>query len=558
MHWTRSAKPLHPLAELSRDRSQVVDEVVGRTFAAISPAKTEEMVNDSLFWERKRLEGRSDPIRDALDHAFWKDLGAQLLAAGPAHQNDPLRDETFRFLLKKIIRYHAEEISGKFNERVYGFATAAIPRGFGWLLQALSWKSFQQMFTENVDLRRKVHLQGELDQIRTLARQGTVILVPTHFSNLDSIVVGWSLFELGLPPFCYGAGLNLFTNPAFGYFMNNLGAYKVDRRKKHALYKETLKHYSTAILERGCHSLFFPGGGRSRSGGIERRLKLGLLGTALDSYIGNLMSAKANPNVYIVPCVISYHFVLEAATLIDDFLTEQGKSRYIIEDDESSKPKEIAQFLYKFLRASSTMYLNFGRALDPFGNLVDDEGRSVGPNGKVIDTTSFVRSNGEIGHNPQRDQEYTRLLGERLVARYYKENIALTSHFVAYAYFELLREKYGPADLFRLFRLSEEETAVSFEEFSRYAQPMLDKLHAKYEADELQLEPALRSNDLKNIVEAASRNMGVYHTLRALKISGDGERLSCEDTKLLFYYHNRMEGYQLTARDFTFDRRSHT
>jgi glycerol-3-phosphate O-acyltransferase len=53
-----------------------------------------------------------------------------------------------------------------------------------------------------------------------------------------------------------------------------------------------LKEYSTVLLEHGYHSLFFPGGTRSRSGGVERRLKLGLLGTALAAYQNHLRGGQ--------------------------------------------------------------------------------------------------------------------------------------------------------------------------------------------------------------------------------------------------------------------------
>jgi glycerol-3-phosphate O-acyltransferase len=223
MRNSSETQPDHPLAALSRDSEAVIEETVRRVVASYSSATAiEEAVADSLFWERKRLEKSSDALRDAVDSSFWKDVGTQLLSAGEA------QEEMSRFLLKKIARHHAEEISGNFNPRVYGFATAAVPRGMGWLLQAFSWKSFRNLFVENVDLRRKIHLQGETRQLQELAKKGTVVLVPTHFSNLDSVLIGWALFELGLPPFVYGAGLNLFTNPVLGYFMNNLGAPKLD------------------------------------------------------------------------------------------------------------------------------------------------------------------------------------------------------------------------------------------------------------------------------------------------------------------------------------------
>ena len=81
----------------------------------------------------------------------------------------------------------------------------------------------------------------------------------------------------------YGAGMVLFNMSIFSYFMDSLGAYKVDRRKKHLLYLETLKTYSTESLVRGCHSLFYPGGTRSRSGSINQNLKLGLLSSAFEA-----------------------------------------------------------------------------------------------------------------------------------------------------------------------------------------------------------------------------------------------------------------------------------
>ena len=52
--------------------------------------------------------------------------------------------------------------------------------------------------------------------------------------------------------------------------MARLGAYNVDRRLRFDLYKEVLKTFSQVILENGLHSIFFPGGTRSRSGLIER------------------------------------------------------------------------------------------------------------------------------------------------------------------------------------------------------------------------------------------------------------------------------------------------
>jgi hypothetical protein len=166
---------------------------------------------------------------------------------------------------------------------------------------------------------------------------------------MDSVVIGLALERAGLPPVTYGAGKNLFTNPFISFFMHNLGAYRVDRRLRFELYKEILKEYSTVLLESGYHSLFFPGGTRCRSNIIEKNLKLGLLGTTVTAYKNSVRDGAPHKRLYIVPATINYRLVLEAETLIDDYLAETGKNRYIITDDEFSRVGRLVEFFRKIL-----------------------------------------------------------------------------------------------------------------------------------------------------------------------------------------------------------------
>ena len=221
----------------------------------------------------------------------------------------------------------------------------------------------------------------------------------------------------GLPPTTYGAGKNLFTNPFISFFMRNLGAYRVDRRLRFELYKDVLKEYSTVLLEHGYHSLFFPGGTRSRSSVVEQQLKLGLLGTTVTAYKNLVREGKPNKRLYIVPATINYRLVLEAETLIDDYLAETGKSRYIITDDEFSRIGRIVEFFRKILAHEGSVIVRFGRPLDPFGNDITDDGESIDRAGRIVDPASYVRgADGEVTDDDQRDAEYTRALGRRLVA----------------------------------------------------------------------------------------------------------------------------------------------
>ena len=90
-------------------------------------------------------------------------------------------------------------------------------------------------------LDSRILVQGPREHIRRLSEIGTIVFVPTHLSNLDSVVFGFAIERAGLPPATYGAGKNLFTNPVLSYFMHNLGAYRVDRRLRHSLYKDVLR-----------------------------------------------------------------------------------------------------------------------------------------------------------------------------------------------------------------------------------------------------------------------------------------------------------------------------
>ena len=79
---------------------------------------------------------------------------------------------------------------------------------------------------------------------------------------------------------------------------------------------------------------------------------------AQDPCAGQKITKKVDkPNLYIVPATLSYELTLEAETLIDDFLKDVGKSRYIISDDEFSQPRRVLDFVTSLLSLESRMPL---------------------------------------------------------------------------------------------------------------------------------------------------------------------------------------------------------
>ncbi|HEX7838089.1 MAG TPA: 1-acyl-sn-glycerol-3-phosphate acyltransferase, partial [Kofleriaceae bacterium] len=362
--------------------------------------------------------------------------------------------------LRGLVRHYGRDVVGNFDPRVYRFATGVAPPLLGFVFSPVG--SLREGMAAMGNLDARIHADGELEVARTCAERGTIVVTPTHSSNMDSPAIGLGLLRAGLPPTTYGAGKNLFTNPFISFFMRNLGAYRVDRRLKFELYKDVLKEYSTVLLEHGYHSLFFPGGTRCRSNIVEKNLKLGLLGTTVTAYRNSVREGAPNKRIYIVPATINYRLVLEAETLIDDYLAETGKSRYIITDDEFSRIGRIVEFFRKILVHEGSVVVRFGRPLDPFGNDITDEGESIDRQGRIVDPASFLRgADGEVTDDDQRDAEYTRALGRRLAAVYPRLTVFHPTHLVARAVYDAVTRQAGTRDIYRLLRLPPQQLAVA-------------------------------------------------------------------------------------------------
>lgn len=523
-----------PLSKLEQIRPRLVTEVVTRSEQEIP--LSDLLLGEALYQERKRLRrSRPNPFtwaRHKRDRRLWSRIQRGLI--------EPPAIADRKSLLHDVLSHYGEEIAGHYDQGVYRFATHVVPYGFNWLLNAASVRHFVPWgMKENVQSR--LRLSGEIDRLRDLSRRGTILLLPTHQSNIDSILIGYLIYLMGLPAFSYGAGLNLFSNPVLSYFMSNLGAYTVDRQKGNEIYKSALKNYSTSILREGIHSVFFPGGGRAKSGAIESHLKLGLLGTGLQAQLENLREGRPNPNIYVVPMVMSYHYVLEAAALIDQYLEEVGKSRFISVDVEPPLFSKLVKFFWKLFSSQSAITVRVGKPLDIFGNPVDEEGRSIGPNGTVIDPRRWLTTQGELRAEPQRDHQYVRQLGSELVKRFHSENTVLTSHLVAFSFLEALRKKYPDLDLFRFLRLSLPQRSIPEHLFYAEAEACHRFVRELSDRGGLHLSPELQTSDVKAWVGDGLKHLGVLHGAAVVKLEGGAAWT--EDMNLLYYYRNRLTGY---------------
>jgi glycerol-3-phosphate O-acyltransferase len=99
------------------------------------------------------------------------------------------------------------------------------------------------------------------------------------------------------------------------------------------------------------------------------------------------------------------------------------------------------------------------------GNYVDEQGNSLDAHGRIINPRDYFISNGTVTIDKQREDEYTRMLSQRIVSEYHRINRVFASHLVAFVAFELWQKKYPNLDLFGLLRLPEEDQELLYEEF---------------------------------------------------------------------------------------------
>ena len=522
-------------------RESIIGEDVGRTLQDVSKQDPRLLLEETLYLERLRLKKSrrawwKSPYlanRNRQDQKFIKKIQAGLKNANGVEEHQEL--------MKAYARHFSTEICGNFEPKVYDFAIRAVPWMFSWLLNAASLKRFLP-WGMSESLQTRMRVVGEVEQLQKLSKKGTILLVPTHLSNIDSILIGYVIHLMSLPPFAYGAGLNLFSNPILSFAMSRLGAYTVDRQKVSSIYKNSLKNYSTSILKRGIHSIFFPGGGRVRSGAIESHLKLGLLGTALQAQIERYQENHPTPNIYIVPMVMNYHFVFEASSLVEDYLEQTGKHRFMPNDSSEPFPFfNMLKFFWKLFSTRSEIWVNVGKPLDVFGNFVDENGASIGPNGTIIDPKSWVMSEGELKAVPQRDREYTRILGEKISERYRAENVVLSSHLVAFSFFQALRKQYPQLDLYRFLRLSRAQRMIPMDRFYEEAARSYEVVKKAVDEGRLYLSDTLRCGDVKLWVEDGVRQLGLFHATKVVRV--EDNVMAADDMNLVYYYRNRLTGY---------------
>ena len=188
-----------------------------------------------------------------------------------------------------------------------------------------------------------------VERLREAARQGAVVLLPSHKSHIDYLVLSYVLYDNAMRPPLIAAGENLSFWP-LGPFLKRGGAFFIRRSfKGNALYPVLVDAYMRKLMVEGFPLEFFIEGGRSRSGKLLQP-KYGLLSMVVDA--ARLMPAR---KVHFVPVSIGYERIIEERSFVH----------------ELSGGEKQAENVGDLIKTSSVLRSKWGRLYVQFGDIVD-------------------------------------------------------------------------------------------------------------------------------------------------------------------------------------------
>jgi glycerol-3-phosphate O-acyltransferase len=144
-----------------------------------------------------------------------------------------------------------------------------------------------------------------LEQVREAAKSSSVVLVPSHKSHIDYLIISYIFYHYGLRCPLIAAGENLDFWP-LGPIFRRAGAFFIRRSfAGEDLYPTVFREYLIRKLEQGYPVEFFIEGTRSRTGKLVKP-KYGML----DMIVRAHASGRLDP-VKIVPISVGYEKIIE-------------------------------------------------------------------------------------------------------------------------------------------------------------------------------------------------------------------------------------------------------
>ncbi len=151
-----------------------------------------------------------------------------------------------------------------------------------------------------------------LEKLRETSRRAPLIILPSHKSHIDYLLVSYVFYGHGLMLPHIAAGINLSFWP-LGFIFRKAGAFFIRRSfRGNRLYSEVLSRYLRCLIKERYPIEFFIEGGRSRTGKVLNP-KLGLLTMAIKAYLEDV-----TPDLAFIPIYIGYERLLEEGAYLQE------------------------------------------------------------------------------------------------------------------------------------------------------------------------------------------------------------------------------------------------
>jgi hypothetical protein len=183
--------PSPPIFGFNAAREGLVREVVERIVESAQDPLF--YLNDAAYNEIKRLE----PSRKKKDQerlAEWQRLARSIGRMTQAERVEKLRE---------LATDYGWDVAGNFDPRVYKLSTKVLPGLVTGLLAPRTLAHLARHPRELISLEAlsdKVKVEGPLEKLQKVSKKGVMVFVPTHLSNMDSIVFGYALERRGCRP----------------------------------------------------------------------------------------------------------------------------------------------------------------------------------------------------------------------------------------------------------------------------------------------------------------------------------------------------------------------
>ena len=184
-----------------------------------------------------------------------------------------------------------------------------------------------------------------LERIRQAGRTAPLVMVGSHKSHIDYLIISYVFYRYGLIPPHIAAGANLAFFP-LGPIFRRAGAFFLRRTfSGQPIYAAAFRHYFRKLLADGHWLEFFPEGGRSRTGKLLPP-KFGLIKLVLEA-----VADGRTEDVWFIPTNFGYERLIEEKAYRKEL--EGGEKK-------AESPVEV-------LKATRVLVHKYGRIRVQFG-----------------------------------------------------------------------------------------------------------------------------------------------------------------------------------------------